>query len=157
MFSAIFSLLLLGSLSSALPAAININGPMEKRMMDADTPQIGVWFPFNFTNVGVLIHPTLLVTASHPFYFAITDLYCTGDNFILLVNETIIHSTSGGAAVNCAIPGNMTDPDWAFNSGLYATLNQTFPVGTYDLRLHVTRSPFTAGLAALKVGHLVTA
>ena len=130
------------------------NGPVPKAVdavlvdqtlvLDAD------WTNFLFTNVGVPVVPNFIVnTPATATVLQVTDLYCSGDIFVIANNGVLFSFTSVPFGVDCQLSTTnatlaLEVPYWS--SGTFALV----PLTTYNFTIIPEQSPWSAGQAAIR-------
>lgn len=131
---------------------VAISPPVDSLSPDA------LWKYFQFTNPGAFAltrYEFILPSVdgnNQPFPGAIlqvVDLFCKGDAYIVADNGNIIGQTSLSLPIDCT--NSTEDPNAALLGGGWATVGVYLGPGSHNITIQMTRSPWTAGTAAIRL------
>lgn len=107
------------------------------------------WRLFRFTNVGAPALTRYEFVALTPFNIEITDIYCTGDIFLVFNSGVPLGQTSiPEVAPTCL--NTTSDPEVALANPAYSSGSGPLPSGYYNLTITAVVSPWTAGSGAIR-------
>lgn len=113
-----------------------------------------VWGQFYFTNVGAPALTRYEFVALTPFDLSITDIYCTGDIFMVFNSGIPLGQTSIPEGSPTCL-NTTSDPDIARTNPAYSSACGVLPSGYYNLTLVAIVSPWTAGSGAIRFRSLL--
>lgn len=82
----------------------------------------------------------------------LTDLHCSGDQFVIFDKRRRLINTSAPQKASCAHKGlQATIPDVALESETYSSVRHLLPKGTHNITIYTTQSPYGGGQAAIRL------
>jgi hypothetical protein len=149
MFAKIVALALLFVTSASSAAVVN-NGFDLKQSLQKTSASIipNTWHYFNFLAAGNRVTFNFTVTGLYG-ELILTDLYCSGDTFMLLVDQDEVAGPSPKIAPTCEHTGS--DPEVVATQDKHSKLNHIFLPGVHTVTVVVIDSPYESGRAAIKI------
>lgn len=111
------------------------------------------WSYFYFEQGGSLSSPTFFINAKVGDAIQMTDLFCAGDLFTLLLDipQPNLHLSFNSSTVPTSCSPYVTDPWSAFISGTFSRLSYTFPQALYaNMTVRAAISPYGNGAGAIR-------
>lgn len=148
---------LLGGVAAPVSAQEGPNGAASSSSRVAVQQQefmidLGDWFSFTFGDVGDSV--SFEFTSIQPTIVSVTDAFCTGDEFDVIVDGVRVGPTSPTTDASC--DQIVDDPDLAFADPRFSSGAFRVPAGQHTVIVEVTASPFTAGGAFIRVDPVPT-